>query len=103
MEERNAIIKSVTLTIEDHGILTAWLNLGYGGSAQGFGGYALYTPKMSECFAGRFIWRVLETVGVREWNELSGKPIRVRASLNGVRAIGHIIEDRWFVPSEECP
>ena len=37
----NARIRSTTLGVEDHGIFTAWLNLDYGGSGQGFGGWAL--------------------------------------------------------------
>ena len=42
MEEiKNAIITGTYLGIEDHGILTFWLYLDYGGSGQGFGGYQL--------------------------------------------------------------
>ena len=37
----NAMIRSVALEYEDHGILTCWLHLDYGGSCQGFGGYSL--------------------------------------------------------------
>ena len=42
METKNAVIESVRLTTDDHGCLSAWLMLDYGGSGQGFGGYALY-------------------------------------------------------------
>lgn len=44
-EIKNAVIESVTITNDDHGCLSAWLHLNYGGSGQGFGGYALYLPK----------------------------------------------------------
>ena len=100
---KNAIIKSVEIEIEDHGLLTVWLMLDYGDStSQGFGGWCLYNeyfPKNDR--AGRFIQRILDVVGVRNWNDLSGKTIRVRGSGTGVDAIGHIIKDDWFEPSKD--
>lgn len=45
IEITNAVIESVSLTSDDHGCLSAWLHLNYGGSGQGFGGYVLYLPK----------------------------------------------------------
>jgi hypothetical protein len=110
---KNAVIESVTLTTADHGLLSAWLYLNYGNSSQGFGGYALYLPKdfshhqASSGIAGHFIFRCLEIGGVTEWSKLKGQTIRVRltsAGLDGrIEAIGHIIEDKWFVPSKEFP
>ena len=44
-ESKNAVITSATITSDDHGMLSAWLHLDYGGSGQGFGGYCLYLPK----------------------------------------------------------
>jgi len=41
METKNAVIK----TYADHGVLSGWLVLDYGGTGQGFGGYSLYLPK----------------------------------------------------------
>jgi len=104
METKNAIIKSAIIEIEDHGILTAWLNLDYGGGGQGFGGYALQSNGWDEPgpnIAGLFIRRVLDTVGVREWNSLEGQTIRVKAEQAKIHEIGHIIKDDWFNPSEE--
>ena len=107
VETRNAIIKSVSITNDDHGILSAWLHLDYGGSGQGFGGYVLYVPKDFKArtnqknYAGHFIWRTMEVAGVYEWGELPGKTIRVRCDAGKIHAIGNIIKEDWFNPSED--
>lgn len=107
---KNAIIKSISLNSEDHGCLTAWLQLDYGGSCQGFGGYGLYLPKSFthhkvESFAGHFIYRCCEIAGVTEWSKLVGKTIRVELSEHGlggrILGIGHIVNDDWFYPKKD--
>lgn len=106
LETRNAIIQAAEITSDDHGLLTAWLTLDYGGSGQGFGGYALYLPKsfthhtLLSC-AGHFLWRVMEVAGVQKWSELPGKTIRVRCDWSHVSAIGHIVKDDWFYPAKD--
>ena len=107
MKERNAIITSAEITNDDHGCLSAWVHLDYGGSGQGFGGHALHLPKNFEHkdeqknYCGHFIWRVMEIAGVSKWSNLKGKTIRVKSEHNGIEAIGHIIEDNWFCPKDE--
>ena len=106
MEITNAIIESAAITSGDHGVLSAWVHLDYGGTGQGFGGFALYLPKSCthhelKSVAGHFIWRVMEVAGVERWENLKGKTVRVKATHSGVHAIGHIVKDDWFCPSED--
>ena len=109
-EIRNAIIKSANLTNANHGLLTGWLQLDYGDSGQGFGGYSLYMPKSFKhhdllSVAGHFIWRCMEIADVSSWEKLAGKTIRVKLDKPGlagrIAAIGHIVRDDWFNPSED--
>ena len=102
----NAKIRRTQLGIEDHGIMTCYLNLDLeNGSCQGAGGYALDEPvHVDGQFVGRygtaagmqFIMRLLETVDAESWETLPGKHIKVKHNFNEVRAIAHILKDNWF-------
>jgi len=106
-EIKNAIIERATITNADHGCLSAWLHLDFGGTGQGFGGYALYLPKSfthhkkGGCHAGIFIWRCLEIGGVSKWEDLPGKTIRVKSDYSKIYEIGHIVKNDWFNPLKE--
>ena len=97
---QNAIITSATLSNEDHGVLSSFLNLDFGDSGQGFGGYALFSPGHSDA-TGLWIWRCMECAGVSRWKDLPGKTVRVHGDHSKIHAIGHIVKDIWFNPSEE--
>lgn len=105
-EIKNAIITDVTITSDDRGCLSAWLYLDYGGSGQGFGGYALYLPKSFKhhsvlSHAGHFIFRCMEIADVTEWSKVKGKTIRVKSTDARIEAIGHIVKNDWFYPSSD--
>ena len=102
-EIRNAIITSASLGTENHGVLSVMLDLDYGGTCQGFGGWCLHHPSKDDIrsVAGHFIYRVLQIAGVRNWDDVKGKTIRVKWSPTRVGAIGHIVKDDWFDPEED--
>jgi hypothetical protein len=105
-EIKNAVIVDAKISADDRGCLSVWITVDYGGSMQGFGGYALYLPKSSrhhklESVAGHFIWRVMEVAGVSDWSSIGGKTIRVRGDHGGIEAIGHIVKNDWFCPRDD--
>lgn len=100
MELRNATIKSASISTEDHNCLMVWLTLDYGDSQQGFGGYALYAPKIKDK-TGQYLWRLMQIAGVSRWENIVGKPVRVRATNSGIEAIGHFLREDWFEPAKE--
>ena len=106
MEIKNAIIESVSLSSSDRGFLDCWVHLNYGGSGQGFGGFVLYLPTSYSHHsmlspAGHFIFRVMEVAGVTDWESLKGKTVRVKGNHSKVYALGHVINDDWFAPTED--
>jgi len=114
----NARIERTQLGPESHGIFSAYLMLRFGSCGQSFGGYSLDAHVESPSFGGErlkapydrigtaygmtFIARTMWAVGVASWEELTGKYCRIETEGNGglIRAIGHIVEDRWFRPDD---
>jgi hypothetical protein len=104
----NARIASTTLGIEDHGIMTFFVHLEWPGAGQGCGGFALDRPKNPNDYSAErvghgpaivAIRKILETVGVDNWEDLKGKLIRAKVDRLGssrTPIIGNILEDRWF-------
>jgi hypothetical protein len=82
--EQIAKIRSVKLGWEDHGIFTCMVDLDYGGSGQGAGGYCLDEPRHADGeFIGRFgtafgmqwIIRLMRAVGVEDFSQIKGKTV----------------------------
>lgn len=102
METKNAKITSASISNGDHGVLSSWIHLDYGGSGQGFGGYCLYNENFPNAdLCGFYIDSILKVVGVTRWEDLEGKTVRVKSDYSKVHAIGNILEDKWFDPSDE--
>ena len=104
MEIKNAKITSTMLGREDHGIMTFMIFVELDGGSRGIGGYAIdqynaetkgreFSPKGLEAIS-----RILETVGVGEWEKLKGSYIRVEDNGWGERItkIGNLMKDKWF-------
>lgn len=106
VEIYNARIADASLYIEDHDILTISLDLEINGYHQSFGGYNLQAGGKNYCAI--FVRGILDILDVREWNKVKGQYCRVRYNNgkgvgcgNRIDAIGHIMKDQWFDPSEE--
>lgn len=89
----NAKIERVMLGFEDHGILTLDLTVKGDGWGCGFGGYRMDGSHGMEC-----VKDLLYTMKIGSLEELKNTYCRIMSEgFNGrIRAIGHLIEDRWF-------
>lgn len=108
MITKNAFITSATLTIE-HGVLSGWVYLDYGGAGQGFGGYCLYNPEAKRDptadIGGQWVKSIMDVVGVEKWDNLKGKPVRaiMEDASYGALVIGianFVSDDKTFIPKE---
>ena len=108
-EIKNYRIISTHLGYEADGVFTFYLRLkGADGIHVSVGGYALDSPdnlgigllsKRSLTFKGiTLISKILDTVGVANWEELRGQYIRVEDSyIEGhITKFGNLIEDKWI-------
>lgn len=96
----NAVIEKVSLFVEDHRVLTAYLYLLHPNGNQGFGGWQLDGPENID-FCSLFIKEVLRIVGVREWEKLPGQCLRIKQTHTHISSIGNFLKDEWFDPKEE--
>jgi hypothetical protein len=110
----NARVKSVSITNEDHGALTAWLHLEIGTCMGcGFGGFKLGNADTRNDdapgtlhYMAEWVMRCINTLADRKygkWEDLEGRPCRVLTEGlgGGVIAIGHFLQDKWFCPRIE--
>lgn len=100
----NAEITETLLGYADHGILTFSIGLKGKGWGVNYGNRALdgfdkkedkRTPDQA---AMRIIPEILNVVGVRKWEELKGKYVRVETNGLGrtITKIGNLIDDVWL-------
>lgn len=82
IEKRVAKIKSTMLGFEDHGIFTYMLQLDYGGSSQGAGGYVLGGD-----YTDRLLKGILSACGVSSWEKLPGRTVYAYADFGKVYAL----------------
>lgn len=100
----NALIKSVDISMADHGCITLLITLDGGSWSCVFGGYCLGhgylgatefdgSPKGMEMIA-----QIMNIVGVERFNDMPGKYIcvAVKSWCDTIKIIGNIIKDQWF-------
>ena len=105
-EIKNYRITSTHLGYENHGIFTFYLHLkGADGVHVSVGGYALdtlitgtLTKRILTVKGAILIAKILDTVGVDNWEELHGRYIRVEDNGLGsyITKFGNLIEDKWI-------
>lgn len=110
-------IESTALTVEDHGIVTAYLHCKNGSSGIGVGGFGLDAPVTDD--DGKFLRRegtgygldhlmqFMQTVGVTSWEKLKGQHVIVlyegRAGWGGMSVgIASLTGDRVFILKEHA-
>lgn len=96
-EWKIAKIKRAFLGYEDHGILTCMLDLDYGGSGQGAGGYGLDEPIKDEdgkflrrrgsAYGMEYVARLMKACGVRSWDKMVGRTVYALSDWGKVYAI----------------
>lgn len=83
--EQIAKIRRVFLGTEDHGIFTCSLDLDYGSSGQGAGGYGLDEPRkdgegkhigrFGTAYGMEWIMRLMRACGVNDWSKVEGRTV----------------------------
>lgn len=104
MEIKNAVIESTKISMADHDILTITVFVKGDGWCCGIGGYLNgighidATEWKGNGSAIVAMMKIMDVVGVTNWDDLPGKHIRVKIGKPGetVDEIGNIIKDKWF-------
>lgn len=100
----NCKITDVTISMEDHGVLTFLIFIEGNAWGCGIGQYVIGHGHLgSEYWDANgsglvAIMKIMDVVGVSRWEDLKGKYIRVESDGWGssITKIGHIIKDKWF-------
>lgn len=100
----NMKITGTSITMADHGCLTFYIHLEGTAAVVSFGGYCighgyLGADQFDGCAKGlEAMARIMDVVGVEEWENLPGKYVRmVDPGLGGtVDTIGNIMKNKWF-------
>ena len=100
----NAKITKVSLTMAEHGCLTFWVWVEMQNGACGIGGYCIGHGHLdADHFDGDgrglvAMARIMDTVGVENWEDLKGEYCRVDSEGWGgkIIRIGNLIRDKWF-------
>ena len=104
-EIKNAQIISTMLGREDHGVMTFMIFVRFDKGIQcGIGGYSLDSydkilkKRMFKAESMEVISKILDVVGVNEWEKLNGSYIRIKDNGWGstIDEIGNLMEDKWL-------
>lgn len=104
-EIKNAQITSTMLGREEHGIMTFMIFVKFDkGIECGIGGYALDSydkilkKRVFKTKSMEVISKILDVVGVNEWEKLNGSYIRIKDNGWGstIDEIGNLMDDKWL-------
>ena len=104
MKIENAEIKATQLGVEDHGIFSFSIFMDGEGWGTWFGGITLDGyDKEKDCRIGwdkaiPMLTEIMNVVGVRNWEDLKGKLVRVEVGRlsEKITKIGNIFKNEWF-------
>jgi len=93
---RNGVITGTKLGIT-HGLLVGCIYVKYKeeGGSQGYVTNVLQRPDKPETDTVSII-EILDTVGVKQWEDLIGQPVRVYGHDAGLKAIGNLLDAKWY-------
>ena len=100
---QNAVITGTKLgvTHTDHGILSFYIYLDYGGSGQGFGGWTLDNVpdaqgRRTPTTLGSSLLLGIDDLFGCNWEDLRGESCRAYGHHSKVIALGHYLKDKWL-------